>query len=140
MTGDIHQFDPLVQAAAAVQGDRQLSQSSWAGSVAAALQTSSGTIYTGVCIDTPCSMGFCAEHAAAAAMICAGENRVVRMAAVTDGGQVVPPCGRCREFICQLHADNEQCQVLLPDGQVRTLAELLPCRWVPKDGGETADS
>ncbi|WP_245629764.1 hypothetical protein [Alicyclobacillus sendaiensis] len=28
----------------------------------------------GVCIDTVCSLGFCAEHAAAAAMITAGET------------------------------------------------------------------
>ncbi len=39
-------------------GFRQLSQFAEAGSVAAALATADGQIYTGICIDTSCSMGF----------------------------------------------------------------------------------
>ncbi|WP_272437999.1 hypothetical protein [Terrihalobacillus insolitus] len=34
-------------------------------------------------IDTACSMGFCAEHAAAAAMITDGENRILKIIAVS---------------------------------------------------------
>lgn len=69
-----------------------------AGGVGAALLTDSGRVYTGVCIDTSSSMGFCAEHSAAAAMVTAGENRVIRMVAVNWDETVLPPCGRCREF------------------------------------------
>lgn len=65
------------------------------GGVGAAIETDTGHIYTGVCIDTACSMGFCAEHAAAAAMLTAGENRIRRVIAVGAEGQVMPPCGRC---------------------------------------------
>ena len=94
--------------------------------------TDRGNIYTGVCIDTPCSMGFCAEHAAAAAMVTAGENRVMGVVAVhmdDDGNtEIIPPCGRCREFLCQLHDDNHLAQVKLSD-RVLTLDELLPFRW-----------
>ena len=94
--------------------------------------TDRGNCYTGVCIDTPCSMGFCAEHAAAAAMITAGENRIVGVVAVhreEDGSvTIIPPCGRCREFLCQLHDDNHLAQVRLNDRTV-TLDELLPFRW-----------
>ena len=37
-----------------------------AGQVAAALMTKSGNIYTGICIDTACSLGMCAERNAIA--------------------------------------------------------------------------
>ena len=122
-------FEHLRRSACRVLNPRQLSKSTSAGSVAAALLTDRGSIFTGVCIDAPCSMGFCAEHAAAAAMVTAGENRIVKLVAVTEGGAVIPPCGRCREFLCQLHEQNGQCEVLLGDGSVKTLSELLPNRW-----------
>ena len=121
-------FAALCQQARAALNPRQLSQNSFAGSVAAAIESASGAVYTGVCIDTPCSMGFCAEHAAAAAMVTAGESRVVRLVAVCEDGSIVPPCGRCREFLCQLHDDNPACLVQLAD-RVATLDELLPARW-----------
>lgn len=122
----------LEQCAKQVCHPRQLSKNSYAGSVGAAIVTDRGNIYTGVCIDTPCSMGFCAEHAAAAAMVTAGENRVMGVVAVhmdDDGNTaIIPPCGRCREFLCQLHDDNHLAQVKLSD-RVLTLDELLPFRW-----------
>ena len=61
-------FEALVRAAEETLNPRALSDSAEAGSVAAALVTDRGNVYRGVCIDTPCSMGFCAEHAAIAAM------------------------------------------------------------------------
>ena len=39
------------------------------GSVASALITEAGNVHTGICIDTECSLGFCAEHAAVAEML-----------------------------------------------------------------------
>ena len=97
-------WDELIARAEQVCRPRFLSSSSEAGAVAAAILTDRGNCYTGVCIDTPCSMGFCAEHAAAAAMITAGENRIVGVVAVhreEDGSvTIIPPCGRCREFLC----------------------------------------
>jgi cytidine deaminase len=122
-------FEALYRQAMAVVGPRQLSDSAQAGSVGAALLTESGAVYSGVCIETACSMGFCAEHAAAAAMITAGESRVMKMVAVNSLGSVLPPCGRCREFISQLHSDNFQAEVLVGAGQVATLRELLPHDW-----------
>lgn len=97
------------------------------GTVAAAILTTSGNVYTGVCVDTRCSLGFCAEHAAAAEMLKARESEVARVVAVDQGGSVIPPCGRCRELLLQINPKNGVARVVLgPDGQGRTLAELLP--------------
>ena len=122
-------FEKLYQIACKTLNPRQLSQNAFAGAVAAALLTDQRSVYTGVCIDTPCSMGFCAEHAAVAAMITAGENRITKLVAVTEGGKIVAPCGRCREFICQIHDDNGKCEVLLDGGIIMTMEILLPLRW-----------
>lgn len=122
-------FDDLYSRAKAVLNPRRLSAEAEAGGVGAAILSDSGAVYTGVCIDTACSMGFCAEHAAAAAMITAGENRVRKMVAVNWDGHILPPCGRCREFISQLHDDNRDAQVLVAEGVVLTLRDLLPHDW-----------
>lgn len=108
---------------------RKLSENAYAGSVGAALLTESGNVYTGVCIDTACSMGFCAEHAAAATMITSGESRVMKMIAVGSNGEIMSPCGRCREFIKQLNPDNLSTEVMVAKGVVVTLRELLPFDW-----------
>ncbi|HEX3026930.1 MAG TPA: cytidine deaminase, partial [Clostridia bacterium] len=108
---------------------RKLSRSSYAGSAAAAILTDKGNVYTGVCIDTPSSLGFCAEHAAIAAMVTAGESRIVRLVAVLEGGKAGAPCGRCREFICQIDDENGKCEVMLDHGKITTIDELLPYRW-----------
>jgi len=122
-------FEELYRKAKAAVNPRCLSADAKAGSVGAAILAESGKIYTGVCIETACSMGFCAGHAAAAAMITAGENRVLKMTAVDANGKILPPCGRCREFICQLHPDNFQTEVLVSKGEIVTLQSLLPYNW-----------
>jgi cytidine deaminase len=130
------EFDELYQKAKSVLNPRRLSEVAEAGGVGAALLTEGGRVYTGVCIDTSSSMGFCAEHAAAAAMITAGENRVVKMIAVNWDGKILPPCGRCREFISQLHPDNPHAEVMVSEGRVVTLQELLPFDWRAVANGE----
>ncbi len=122
-------FEALYAQARAVINPRKLSDYAEAGGVGAALLSASGQVYTGVCIDTACSMGFCAEHAAAAAMVTAGESRVLRMIAVGGDGEIMPPCGRCREFISQLHPDNLDTEVLVATDTMATLRDLLPHDW-----------
>jgi hypothetical protein len=68
-------FEELYSAAKAVLNPRRLSAEAEAGGVGAALLSDRGAVYVGVCIDTACSMGFCAEHAAAAAMVTGRELR-----------------------------------------------------------------
>lgn len=123
------EFQELCQKAFAVVNPRVLSETAEAGGVGAALETASGNIYVGVCIDTACSTGFCAEHAAAAAMVTAGESQVVKMVAVNWEGAPMPPCGRCRELISSLHPDNSRALVMVDRSTVLTLEELLPYDW-----------
>lgn len=123
------EFEDLYLQAKSALNPRRLSPEAEAGGVGAAILTEAGRVYTGVCIDTSSSMGFCAEHAAAAAMVTAGESRVVKMVAVNWDGVILPPCGRCREFISQLHEENLDTEVLVAQGTVMTLRDLLPFDW-----------
>ena len=122
-------MNTLYEHAKTVLHPRRLSDFADAGGVAAAILGASGKVYTGVCIDTACSMGFCAEHAAAAAMVTAGESNAIRMVAVNSDGKVLPPCGRCREFISQLHPENLLTEVMVSHDTVLPLKALLPYDW-----------
>jgi cytidine deaminase len=137
MTLTLVSFVDLYARARAVINPRRLSAFAEAGGVGAAILAADGSVYTGVCIDTGSSMGFCAEHSAAAAMVTAGESRVLRMVAVDWDGTTIPPCGRCREFISQLHADNARAEVMVAEGVVASLRDLLPWPWgSPPNEGE----
>ena len=117
----------LIEKARSVLNPRKLSMDNSAGDVACALLTSSGNIYLGVCIDTGSGMGFCAEHSAIAAMITAGETSIAKIVAVWGEDTVLPPCGRCREFIFEIDETNWECtDVVLKVDQVVKLKELLP--------------
>ena len=121
-------FDELIACAEKVLAPRQIANNAWAGSVAAALLSENGNVYTGVCIDTCAGMGFCAEHAAIAAMITAGESKILKIVAVGKTG-ICSPCGRCREFICQINDMNIDTEVMVSKNEVVTLKELLPYKW-----------
>jgi cytidine deaminase len=98
------------------------------GDVAAALLTPSGRVYTGVCIDTACSLGFCAEHAAIAEMLKARESTIRLIVAVDSTGAIGAPCGRCRELIWQVDPRNSGTLVVVGPDETLSLAELLPRR------------
>lgn len=121
------EFDQLYQEALSVLNPRRISEDIEVGGVAAALVTDQGNVYRGVCIDTACSMGFCAEHAAIAAMLTAGEDKVAQIVAVNWDKSVLPPCGRCREFLLQL--GNPETQVLVAEDTAVPVKDLLPYSW-----------
>ncbi|MBN8888382.1 MAG: hypothetical protein J0I77_21905 [Rudaea sp.] len=120
----------LIAAARAVVGEFKLREEGLAaGGVGAAIRTSQGNIYTGICLDLSCGLGFCAEVAAVAKMLEQRETRIEAVVAV-GGETIMPPCGRCRETIAQVDAHNLDCKVILaPDREV-TLRELLPEYWL----------
>ena len=84
-------WDKMYIAARKVQKERALSSLVEAGGVSAAILTEKGNIYVGVCIDTACSLGMCAERNAIANMITNGEHRIRRVIAVDRSGKVIPP-------------------------------------------------
>ena len=123
------EFNELVERARSVVNARSLSNCVEAGEVGAAILSASGKVYVGVCIDASSGMGFCAEHSAAAAMVTAGESVIRKVVAVNEFGEILPPCGRCREFMSELDDENCETEVLVKPGVIVKLKELLPYDW-----------
>ena len=124
-------WDRLYIAARKVQYERKISPTIDAGAVCAALLTEKGNIYTGVCIDTACSLGMCAERNAIANMITNGESHMKKIAAVMPDGKAGMPCGACREFMMQLDECAGEIEILCDyetKGTVK-LKALLPDWW-----------
>jgi cytidine deaminase len=122
----------LIEAAKAVCGAFRLREDFSAGSVGAAILTAQGNMYTGICIDLACGLGFCAEVAAVAEMLKARETHVLAVVAVSNEGILGAPCGRCRETIAQVDPHNLDCAVILGDDRAVPLRELLPEHWLPE--------
>jgi len=106
------------------------------GGVGAAIETVDGNIYTGISIDTACSMGFCAEHSAVADMLKHGEYQIKAIVAVDSEGNAIPPCGRCRELISQLSKENLEAVVEVENDTFVLLKEILPYDWKSNRGRE----
>ena len=121
----------LYDRARSVQNPRTISPFIDAGGVAASILTKSGNIYVGVCIDTSCSLGMCAERNAIANMITNGESRIDKLVAVMPDGRVGMPCGACREFLMQLDRDHGDIEILMDPETEQTLRlkELIPQWW-----------
>ncbi len=123
----------LFEAAKRVLDPRNVSDIIEAGGVAAAVESVSGKIYVGVCIDSACTLGICAERNAIFNMITNGENAIKRVIAVNWDGKTMPPCGACRELMTQLMPkDYRDVQVMLDyeNNRVVTLGELTPEWWI----------
>jgi cytidine deaminase len=120
----------MIAKALTVLGERSLGNDNSAGSVACALLSAEGHLYLGVCIDVSSGIGFCAEHSAIAAMVTAGESQIARIVAIVTGGMVLPPCGRCREFMYQIDRRNfANTDVILGEDRTVKLSDLLPHPW-----------
>jgi cytidine deaminase len=120
----------LIDAARPLVRTMTLGRPDWdAASVAAAIRTPSGNLYTGICIHLSCGLGFCAEHAAAAEMIKAGETQIETIVAVADDC-LLTPCGRCREFLLQVDPRNAGATVILNGGRLVKLRDLMPEHWL----------
>ncbi len=126
-------WEELHKAAMAVIRPREVSRLMEAGGVAAAVESASGRIYVGVCIDTACTLGVCTERNALFNMITNGEGAIRRVIAVNRDGNAVPPCGACREFMAQLMPDGYRNVEIMMDcvqNRIVTLGELTPQWWI----------
>lgn len=107
--------------------------------VGAAVMGESGEIYDGANVENA-SFGLtvCAERAAIAKAVSAGERGIQAVAVCTENG--VTPCGACRQVIREFAAD---CPVYLVDGEGQrretSLVTLLPQSFGKDELEETAD-
>lgn len=120
-------------AAKAVQNGRKISDYIEAGGVASSVLSSSGKIYTGVCVDTCCTLGICAERNAIFNMLTNGEHEIKRILAIMTDGKMAAPCGACRELMAQLMPnDYRTIEILLyyESERIITLGEITPEWWI----------
>ena len=104
--------------------------------VVAAVQSESGKVFTGFCIESASGvMNLCAERVAALRMYAeTGETIVKRMIAFRkeppkeNGGR---PCGACREFFMQLSYENRNMEIMadFESRRVVILKDLIPNWW-----------
>lgn len=123
----------MLEAARSAQRYRKISDYIDAGGVAAAVLSVSGKIYTGVCIDTCCTLGICAERNAIFNMITNGEDRISKVLCIMGDGKSGAPCGACRELMAQLMPeDYKNIEVMMDyeNNRVMTLGELTPEWWI----------
>ena len=133
ITKDQWQWDRLYAAATAVRNERRISEYVTCGEVSAAILSSTGKIYTGVCIDTCSTLGICAERNAIFSMITNGEQEIDKVIAILPDGSSGAPCGACRELMVQLMPEKYKgIQIMMDYRQERimTLGELTPEWWI----------
>ncbi len=97
--------------------------------VGAAIRTASGNVYTGCNVENVAyPEGTCAEAGAIAAMIAAGESKIVEVLVVAGGSQRITPCGGCRQKIAEFADDDAKILLANLDGDTdeTTMGALLP--------------
>ncbi|WP_257877052.1 MULTISPECIES: hypothetical protein [Anaerococcus] len=65
-------------------------------------------------------------------MIKNNETVINKIIAVYEDGSILPPCGRCREFISQIDNENTETIIVLPELEELPLKDLLPESWDKK--------
>lgn len=121
--------ETLIKAAERVLNAQIIDQTheDYAADVGCALQAANGEIYTGVCVGGGLSV--CAEQTATANMLSKTGPVITRIVAVwrDEAGtlQVLPPCGRCREFLRIISQDNLETTVILGKDHTAQLKDLL---------------
>ncbi|WGJ16477.1 cytidine deaminase [Methylocapsa sp. D3K7] len=97
--------------------------------VGAAVRTQSGVIFSGANVENSAfPVGTCAEAAAIAAMIVAGERRIAEVLIVAEGNALVTPCGACRQRIYEFAEADAKIYVagIVGIRAAYTMGALLP--------------
>ena len=97
--------------------------------VGAAVEAEDGQVFTGACIGG--YLAIRAEMGALSQLVAATSPTIARMVAVWRNPadavlHVIPPCGRCREFIRTMSQQNLEATVILGPDHTTTLRDLLP--------------
>ncbi len=130
MTGASQQ--DLFDAARAAQANAHAPYSRFP--VGAAIRTASGRIFAGSNVENVSyPEGICAEAAAIAAMVTAGERDIAEVLTIADGELVTTCCGGCRQRLAEFAGPDTPVHAAGPEGIRRTftLGELLPAAFGP---------
>lgn len=125
-------FERLIEEAKKIACKKILSEYASCGHVGCALITKKGNIYTGICIDSNCALGNCAEYAAIADMLKNNESEIDKIVAYSAKGQIYAPCGRCRELIRMVNDKNLNTKVMVKEDKICQIKDLLPEMYVTK--------
>lgn len=99
--------------------------------VGAAAVTSTGQLITGCNVENASfGLTLCAECGLVSALALSGGGRLVQFTCVDQAGQIITPCGRCRQLLYE-HGGAEL-RLLTPAGEV-SLGDLLGQAWGPRD-------
>ena len=118
---------PLLEAAIAVRENAHAPYSNF--KVGAAIRAASGKIYVGCNVENVAyPEGTCAEAGAIAAMVAAGEVKLVEALVIADSPMPVSPCGGCRQKLAELAAQDVKVTMTTTAGNSAemTVAQLLP--------------
>ncbi len=102
--------------------------------VGAVVRGANGGLFAGCNVENAAyPQGCCAEAAAVAAMVLAGENRIAEVLVMGRGQQLVSPCGGCRQRIREFADDSAPVHICGEEGlrKTLTLGELLPLSFGP---------
>lgn len=122
----------LIQKAKEIAKLHQSSKDVRIGDVGCALISEKGNLYLGISIHACCGVGFCAEHSAIANMVLHQEYKIKKIVAVSSDGTILPPCGRCREFMYEIDEKNYDTEIILDMKRTTKLKKLLPEPWQKK--------
>ena len=103
--------------------------------VGALIVTKNGNTYSGCNVENASyPLGNCAEAAAIASMVLAGEKYIRMIYVMTKNDEGGIPCGGCRQRISEFSYENTQIMMCSPDGvqQRINLSELLPNSFGPE--------
>ncbi len=125
-------FEKLIDEARKIAEKKILSEYASCGHVGCALMTDKGNIYTGICIDSNCALGNCAEYAAIAEMLKNNESKIEKIVAYSAKGKIYAPCGRCRELIRMVDNSNLETKIMVAEDEVYKLKDLLPKMYIKK--------
>lgn len=117
----------LRDAASAVQKNAYAPYSNF--KVGAAVRGKSGKVYAGANVENVSyPVGTCAEAAALAEMVAAGETEIIEVYVIADSPAPVPPCGACRQRLKEFGQEDVVVRMGTTDGkeEAATIGELLP--------------
>lgn len=117
----------LLDAARAVRENAYVPYSKF--KVGAAIRSAKGTIYVGCNVENVAyPEGTCAEAGAIAAMVAAGETKLVEVCVIADSPHPVTPCGGCRQKLAEFGHGDVKVRMVTTDGIESTvsISDLLP--------------